>query len=215
MKRGLFAVLVAIPGALAAQHPDLQVMAGYALGQYREESQVLDFRGHGPALRLDATWRRWGLTVEGNRLDQTPTQPDNGFVPFTATATAIALRYRPMPAFPAEVEVGVIRRTSSPSAASQQLRAFRAGGVAHFALGEGAMVDTRAAWLLGSSFSGGGKASTAMTLGLRAAYRPLVRYGWGWIVVDYSFERYDRTTTAPVPLQASTVAMGVEVRFKS
>lgn len=214
MKRFLLATLWAVPAALAAQHPDLKVMAGYALGQYREESKVLDFRGQGPALRVDATWRRWGLLVEGRRLDLKPTTPDNGFVPFTTTETEIALRFQPRRALPAEVEIGTIRRTASPATAAQELRAFRAGGAAHFALGDGAIVDTRAAWLFGAKFSGGGKATTAMTLGLRAAYRPLRRYGWGWLVVDYAFERYDRTTDAPVPLQGSTVAMGVEARFR-
>jgi hypothetical protein len=134
-------------------------------------------------------------------------------VGFHATETDVAFRYHPRRTIPAELELGVVRRTPSPTDAAQALRAFRIGAVAHFTLGEGAVIDTRAAWLAGAKFSGGGSAGTALTMGLRAAYRPLARFGWAWVVADYAFERFDRTTSAPVPLQGSSVSLGLEGRF--
>jgi hypothetical protein len=209
----LLAALLLVPSIGAAQAPALRVSGGWALAGYREQSEVLDFRGSGAFGRVDATWRRWGLTLRGERIAFTPTDPDINAEPFHGTETELALRYRPFPTLPAEVEGGVIRRTASPDDAAQGMRLFRLGAVAHFALSADAELDTRGAWLVGGRFSGGGSAATALTLGLSAAYRPLARFAWGWLVADYDFRRVDRTTDQPVPVQWSTVRLGLEARF--
>lgn len=207
----LLALLVAAP--LAAQRPEVRASAGIAFAGYREQSQVLDFRGSGPAGRVDVRWRRFGLTARVERIQLTPTDQESPAVGFRAVESDVALRYRVLRRVPAEVELGVVKRTPTPGDAAQALRAWRIGGVAHFALAQGAEVDTRLAWLAGAKFSGGGSAGTAFTMGLRAAYRPLARFAWGWLVADYTFERYDRTTVVPVPLQGSSVMLGFEGRF--
>lgn len=212
-RHGLAVLLVCAAAPLSAQHPVVKASAGIAFADYREQSKVLDFRGSGPAGRVDVTWRRWGLVAGVERITFTPTDPDSPAEGFRAIETDVAVRYRPRRTLPVEVEVGAVRRTPTPKDGAQALRAFRIGAVAHFALGEGAEVDTRAAWLAGSKFSGGGSAGTAFTLQLRAAYRPLARFGWAWLVADYSFERFDRVTVVPVPLQGSSVRLALEGRF--
>lgn len=207
------AVLFLFPAAAAAQLPQVDASSGWALGGYREQGPPLDFRGSGPFVRVAATWRRWGLTLRDERLAFTPTDPDINAESFHGTETEIALRYRPVAALPAEVEGGVIRRTASPEDAAQGMRLFRLGLVVHFPLGAGAELETRGAWLVGGSFSGGGSAGTALTLGLRGACRPTRRFSWAWLVADYDFRRVDRTTDQPVPIQWSTVRLGVEARF--
>ena len=57
----LVALVLAAP--LAAQRPEIRASAGIAFAGYREQSQVLDFRGSGPAARVDVRWRRFGLTA--------------------------------------------------------------------------------------------------------------------------------------------------------
>ena len=214
MKRLLIIFLVgAFAGPLAGQRPLIKASIGVALADYREQSTVLDYRGHGPAGRIDVTWRRWGLTASAERIAFTPTDPESPAQSFHAVVTDIAIRFRVLRKVPVEAEVGAVRRTPSPTDAAQALRAYRIGAVAHLVLGEGAEIDTRAAWLTNARFSGGGTAGTAVTLGLRVAYRPLTRFDWGWLVADYAFERFDRKTTAPVPLQDSSLRLGVEGRF--
>ena len=208
------ALVVTLAAPLAGQHPVIKATAGAALADYREQSPALAFRGSGPAGRLDVTWRRFGLTAGVERISFKPTDPDSPAQAFRATETEVAVRYRVLRTVPAEAEVGVIRRTPSPADGAQALRAWRIGAVAHFTLGEGAEVDTRAAWLAKTKFSIGGEATTALTLGLRVAYRPLTRFDWGWLVADYAFERFDRKTSVPVPLQGSSLRLGIEGRFR-
>ena len=212
MKRVIVALILGA-APVAAQTPLISASAGLALAGYREQGPVLDFRGSGATAQVDVTWRRFGLLIRGDRIAFDPTDPDIAAESFRGTETEIALRYRPLPAVPAEIEGGVIRRFVSPQDAAQEMRLFRAGVVAHFALSADAELGTRAAWLFGGRFSGGGTAGTALTLGLRAAYRPLARFPWGWLVADYDFERVDRTTDQPVPIQGSTVRIGLEGRF--
>lgn len=214
MKRhlpALVALVVAVP--LAAQRPEVRASAGIAFADYREQGPVLDFRGSGPAGRVDVLWRRFGLTARVERIQLKPTDAESPAIGFRAVESDVALRYRVLRRVPAEVELGAVKRTPTPGDAAQALRAFRIGGVAHFTLAQGAEVDTRLGWLAGAKFSGGGSAGTAFTMGLRAAYRPLARFAWGWLVADYSFERYDRKTVVPVPLQGSSVLLGLEGRF--
>lgn len=198
----------------AAQMPDLRVTGAWALAGYREQKDLLDFSGNGPAVGLDATWRRWGLLARVSRLEFRPTEGDSPAQKFKMTETELALRFRPRPSLPVDLEVGVIRRTPTPSDAAQSLRAFRVGAAAHFVLAQAATVDTRAAWLAGTKYSGGGTTSAAMTLGLRAAFRPVARYPWASLIADYAFTRFDRRTDIPVPLQGSVVALGLEVRYR-
>ena len=206
-------LLVGMSRPVGAQLPQVRVSVLEGLGHYREQGPALDFSGSGPGARLDLTWRRWGLVARGVHLSFSPTDPSSGSVGFTATETEVALRYRPLGTIPAAIEGGVIRRTISPTDAAQELRAYRIGVFAHFVIGDGAEVETRGAWLAGAKFSGGGTAGTGLTLGLRAAYRPVARFPWGWLVADYDFERLDRATAVPVPIQGSTVRLGVEGRF--
>ncbi|MFI5234969.1 MAG: hypothetical protein ACHQXA_04605 [Gemmatimonadales bacterium] len=207
----LVALVLAVP--VQAQMPQLRLSGGYALGGYREQGPTLDFKGSGPSARFDATWRRFGLTAAVTKLSLTPTDTAAGAVAFTSTETELALRYRPLDALPVETEVGVVRRTVSPGDAAQAMQAWCIGLSARFALAEGAALETRAAWLAGAKFSGGGTAGTALTLGLQVSYRPVPRLAWAWLVADYDFQRIDRETDSPVPIEASTVRLGLEARF--
>ena len=206
-------LVLASAGPLAAQRPEVRFALGQALAHYREQNDVLDFRGHATVGRVDVTWRRWGLVTSVGRYTFTPTDAEvNYLVGFRATETQVAVRYRPLRKLPADVELGTIRRTATPGDNAQAFRAFRAGVLVRLPLADGAELEPRAAWLLGSKFSGGGSATTALTLGLRAVYRPVARFGWGWLMMDYSYERFERRTDLPVPLQGSSVAFGLEVR---
>lgn len=198
---------------LAAQHPAIHASLGQGVAQYREQDRVLDFRGSGPVARLDVTWRDFGLLASTARTTLDPTDGDAPYVlGFKATEDRLALRYRPLRRYPVALEVGTIKRTPTPDDNAQAFRAWTLGAVVHLALADGAEVESRGAWLVGTKFSRGGKAKTAVALGLRAAYRPLPRYAWGWVVVDYSYERLERRTDFLVPLQGSTVSFGFEAR---
>lgn len=209
-----FALLAgAVAAPLTAQRPEVRASVGRSVAQYREQNAVLDFRGNGPTGRVDVSWRRFGVVASVTRHTLKPTYTNvDWLLPFRATETQFAVRYRPLLKLPAEVEIGTLKRTASPIDNAQALRAYRLGIVAHLPLADGAELEPRAAWLVGSKFSGGGSAKTAVTLGLRAAYRPLARYGWGWVVMDYAFERFDRRTDVAVPLQGSTLNFGFEAR---
>lgn len=207
-------VLVCIGTAsAAAQVPEIRISAAYALEGYREQSNTLDFRGGGPAVRLDAVWRQFGLVVQASRVPLDPTDMDANPEGFTATETDVAVRYRPSPTLPVAVEAGVVRRSVSPGDAAQAMRAWRLGVVATFALADGAELGARAGWLVGAKFSGGGTAATGLTVGLRTAVRPLRRFPGAWLVADYEFQRVDRVTDLPVPIEASMVRLGFEGRF--
>ncbi|HEV2290318.1 MAG TPA: hypothetical protein VGR60_00600 [Gemmatimonadales bacterium] len=214
MRWAIVPALLSLAGApCAAQLPTVEASVLEALGHYREQGPTLDFSGSGPAGRLDLSWRRWGLTVRGSRVDYAPTDPTLGTEAFKATETEVSLRFQPLPSIPVSAEGGVVRRTTDPGDAAQDVRAFRLGVTSRFVIGRGAAIRARAAWLLGARFSGGGSAGTALSLGLAADYRPVARLPWAWAVVDYDFERIDRATAVPVPIERSIVRLGLEARF--
>ena len=214
MRWAILPALLSLAGApCAAQLPTIEVSGLEALGHYREQGPTLDFGGSGPGARLDVAWRRWGLTASTVRIDYAPTDATLGTEAFKATETDVSLRFEPLPSIPVSAEGGVMRRTNDPGDAAQDVRAYHLGVASRFVIGEGAAIRARAAWLVGARFSGGGSAGTALSLGLAADYRPVAALPWAWIVVDYDFQRIDRATAAPVPIERSIVRLGLEARF--
>ena len=116
----------------------------------------------------------------------------------------------------ASVEVGIIRRTADPEFAAQSLGALRVGARSTYDLGPGATVSFRANYLVAPKFSGGGRASFSIDLGLGLDVRLAGRLHG---VVDYAFERVNRKTNPggtgeiDAPIQQTLARLGLGIRF--
>ncbi len=204
------ALAFAVPAE--AQHAGLGVQG--ALGDYREQTAALRFRGEG-----GGAWAEVGVgpvTLAGVvvRLEMEPgAGSPTGAEAFRLTQLDARMRVRLVGFLSAEA--GVLYRWIDPERAAQEVGAFRVGVHASQRLAPGAVIEGRAAWLGGAKFSAGGRAPVGVEVGLGASYG-LAR--WLQVTGQYDFHRLDRRTDAPggrqeVPIQMSVARVGLGLRL--
>ncbi|HEX5962551.1 MAG TPA: hypothetical protein VFY42_02400 [Gemmatimonadales bacterium] len=207
-------VLVTVAGTpLRAQQVTLG--AGYALANYQEQADFLQFSGSGPTAMVTVERGRLALRVDGWHLDLNPEAAGPPpLEPFTFDQLRVRLGVRAMSVV--GIEAGYMRRWIEPSRAAQSLSAATLGVRAAYPLAPGAEVAVRTAYVAGTEFTGGGSAPFGIELGLSAAYGP----GSGRLRLtgDYEFQRIDRHTDQngarlSVPIQSSFARFGLTVRF--
>ncbi|GEM_PF-2124145 len=222
--RALRVVGLAVPAFMVAAAPiaaqRATLSAGYAIGEYSEQSAAFAFNGSGPTASGALGIGRLSLVGDLARLQFSPTGRDAGALQsFTMTDVDVALRYRVHPLV--SLEAGVRRRYIAPTGAAEELGAVHAGARIEVPLAPGATAAAQLGYVGAGEFSGGGSAPFGAAIGLGFAYSPGLRHLS--IVGDYRFERIDRRTTghaAPlagttvdVPLGTSVGRLGLAVRL--
>lgn len=209
----LAAVCVAVwPVPVVAQHGQIGPELGIA--EYREATSSLRYRGVGPGVAGALTFRRF--TAEGAfvSMRMNPTSSSQATESFRATLIDAWLRWDPVNYL--GLEVGLTKRSTDSQFAAQSVGAVRVGARTHYLLGPGAGVWLRGGYLAGARFSGGGKAPTAMELGLGLEIRWSSHFR---AAAQYSFQRLDRKTNpaggadVAVPIEQALARVGLAVGF--
>jgi len=211
MKRALVMLgLLAVATAVAAPAQTVSLGVQGALGDYREVSSNLHFRGTGVGATL---WLRvHRLSAEGSfsRVSFDPRDQNSGLTGFKATQLDARLGVDVAAGFTAEV--GVLKRTVDPELTAQEIGAARIGVRYSKLIGPGATVALRGNYLAGAKFTGEGSAGLAFELGLLVSVG--VQNGRYRFTMDYGFQRIDRkVSNTSVPIEQSLVKLGVAVGF--
>ena len=186
-----------------------------ALGDYREVSSSLKYRGAGGGLTLWLRLHR--LSAEGS-VSRVSYDPRNeGLASFKATQLDARVGIDIAAGF--AFEAGVMKRTVDPELSAQEMGAGRVGVRYSKPIGPGATVALRGNYLVAAKFTGAGSAGLAFELGLLVSVGP--QNGRYRFTMDYGFQRVDRkvsTVTVPietvtVPIEQSLVKLGVAVGF--
>lgn len=196
-------------GATAVQAQTVTIGVHGALGDYRETSEDLHFRGGGGGLALTLTWRQWRADFSGTQVTYDPVGNDSlqsfkskeavGHVGYTITPSLIG-------------EVGILKRTIDPEFAAQEMTAIPIGLRYMAVIEPGTSIGIRGDYLAGAKFSGGGSASLAIDLGLLFWAGPA--NGRWRFTGDYDFQRVDRKANGlKTPIQQSLARLGVAVGF--
>jgi hypothetical protein len=204
--------VTAWPASAAAQQgsigPDLVV------GEYREATSSMRYRGIGPGATGSFTFHR--VTVDGTfaSVQMDPISGSQATESFKATSIDAWLRWDALDYL--GFEVGLIKRATDSEFAAQSVGAVRAGARTHTLLGPGAAVWLRGDYLAGAQFSGGGSAPLAVEIGLGLDIRWSKRFR---AAAQYSFQRLDRKTNpaggpeVSVPIEQSLARVGLAVGF--
>ncbi len=210
MSRAIVLAGLLLAGGAAARAQTVSLGVHGALGDYREVSPNLRYRGAGGGLWL---WlRRHKLSAEATatRVSYDPRNDNSGLTSFKATQIDARLGYDVAAGFTAEV--GVLRRSISPELAAQEMGAARIGVRYSKLIGPGTTVGLRGNYLVGAKFTGKGSAGLAFELGLLVSTGSV--NGRYRLTGDYGFQRIDRKVGGqPVPIQQSLVRVGVAVGF--
>lgn len=181
-----------------------------ALGDYREVSSNLRYRGVGGGLALWVRVYRFSAEATATRVSYDPRDDNSGLTSFKATQIDARVGFDVAAGFTAEV--GLLRRTISPELAAQEMGAARIGVRYSKLIGPGTTVALRGNYLAGAQFTGKGSAGLAFELGLLVSAGPV--NGRYRVTGDYGFQRIDRKVGGqPVPIQQSLVRVGVAVGF--
>lgn len=209
MKRALvMGGLVVVVAAAAATAQTVSLGVQGALGDYREVSPNLRYRGAGGGLTLWLQWNR--LSAEGSVSRVNYDSKNSGVTSFKATQMDARLGVDVAGGLTAEF--GVMKRTVDPELSAQEMGAGRIGVRYSKLIGPGATVALRANYLVGAKFTGEGTAGLAFELGLLASVGP--QNGRYRFTMDYGFQRIDRKVGGtPVPIEQSLVKLGVAVGF--
>lgn len=208
---GLVTLTAAAPRA-GAQHVTLGPLG--AIVDYREVSSGLRYSGSGFGGLATVRYRKWSAAAAVVRLSLDPTAESTAAVGFNATQIDAWLGYDVSPY--ASIEAGLIRRTADPEFDAQSLGAVRVGARSTYALGRGATLSFRANYLAAPKFSGGGRASLALDVGLGLDVRLAGRLHG---VADYAFQRVNRKTDPggqgeiDAPIQQSLARIGLGLGF--
>ncbi|MGH7547068.1 MAG: hypothetical protein ACREMM_02685 [Gemmatimonadales bacterium] len=204
--------LLAAPAGGAVQH--VTIGPQFAVVDYREVSSGLRYSGSGGGGVATLTYRRFSLAAAVVRLSLDPTAGSTAGTGFTATQVDAWLAYD-VSSY-ASLEVGLIRRTADPEFDAQSLGAVRVGARSSYALGPGATVLLRANYLAAPQFSGGGRASLSLDVGLGLDVRLLGRLH---ALADYAAQRLDRKTDPggqgeiDAPIRQSLARVGLGIGF--
>lgn len=180
-----------------------------ALGDYRETSEDLHFRGGGGGFSATLSWRQWRADASGTQISYDPVNNDSlqsfkskeveGHVGYAFTPSLIGA-------------VGVVSRTIDPEFAAQKMTAIPVGLRYMASIAPGASIGIRGDYLAGAKFSGGGSASMAVELGM--FFWAGASNGRWRFTGDYGFQRVDRKTGGlKTPIQQSLGKLGFAVGF--
>jgi len=208
----LLLALAAVPAGGLAQH--VTIGPQFAVVDYREVSSGLRYSGSGGGGVAMVTYRKFSLAAAVVRLSLDPTEGSTAGTGFTATQVDAWLAYD-VSSY-ASLEVGLIRRTADPEFDAQSVGAVRVGARSSYALGPGATVSFRANYLAAPQFSGGGRASFSLDVGLGLDVRLAGRLH---ALADYAVQRLDRKTDpggqgeVDAPIRQSVARVGLGVTF--
>jgi len=186
----------------------------FVLADYREVASGLRYRGSGFGGALSARRDRVSVEAAVVRLTLDPADGSAATTGFTATQVDGWVAYDV--ASYASVEVGVLHRSADPELAAQSVGAVRVGARSFYEIGPGATVVFRANYLAAPKFSGGGRATVSLDLGLGLDLRLAGRLHG---TATYAFTRMNRKTNPggtgeiDAPIQESLARMGLAVQF--
>jgi hypothetical protein len=201
--------LLAASGAAARAQTVLLGVQG-ALGDYREVSSNLRYRGGGVGGSLTLQVGRFSAEGALTRISYDPRDKTSGLASFKSTQ--IDARLGVDVASGLTAEVGLLRRTIDPELSAQEMAAARIGVRYSKVIGPGATVGVRGNYLAGAKFTGEGSAGLAFELGLLVSVGP--QNGRYRLTADYGFQRIDRkVNTIKAPIEQSLVRLGVAVGF--
>ncbi len=201
-------VVAAAASQAAAQTVSLGVQG--ALGDYREVSSNLRYRGGGGGAMVWLRFKRFSAEGSFSRVSYDPRDANSGLASFKATQLDARVGVDVAAGFTAEA--GVLKRTVNPDLAAQEMGAGRIGVRYAKQIGPGALVGLRGNYLVGAKFTGEGTAGLAFELGLLASVGP--QSGRYRFTMDYGFQRVDRkVNNTSVPIEQSLVKLGVAVGF--
>jgi hypothetical protein len=210
MNRAIVLTALLLAGADAARAQIVSLGVQGALGDYREVSDTLNYRGTGGGVSLEVRRHKLSAEVSASRVSYVPKDESRGLTNFTATQLDARLGYDLAAGLTAEV--GLLRRTVTPELAAQEMGAARIGVRYSKLIGPGTTVALRGNYLAGAQFTGKGSAGLAFELGLLVSTGPV--NGRYRLTGDYGFQRVDRKVGGvKVPLQQSLVRVGVAVEF--
>ncbi|MGH9260271.1 MAG: hypothetical protein ACRD08_10320 [Acidimicrobiales bacterium] len=208
----LVALTVIPPDRLSAQR--VALVPQFVVGDYREQSADLAYRGIGFGAGAVARWRRLTGEVQYASVEYEPEDEGTGFQSFRASQLDGVLRYTLSGT--ASVEVGGTRRSIDPVVRAQSLSALRLGARLSQLLAPGARVTVRGTYLAAAKFSGGGSAPFAFEVGL--GFLGELAQGHVRLTVDYEFQHLGRKTESVgeefnVPIQQWLLRAGAGVAF--
>ena len=211
MKRALvMGGLLVVATATAASAQTVSLGLQGAMGDYREVSSNLHFRGVGGGATLWLRFKRLSAEASASRINYDPRDKSSGLTSFKATQLDARLGVDVAAGFSAEV--GVMKRTIDPDLTAQEMGAGRIGVRYSKLIGPGATVALRGNYLVGAKFTGAGSAGLAFELGLLVSVGP--QSGRYRFTMDYGFQRIDRkVNSVSVPIEQSLVKLGVAVGF--
>jgi hypothetical protein len=202
-------LLVVLPAVLAAQRFQLSAGGNVVFGDYRETSAALHYQGGGAGFWVGLGKGKFTADAALASLSYKPVDDGFGFEDFKATQIDARARYYLASGISAEA--GFTRRVMDPEFAAQSVAAGRIGLRASYLLGPGANLAVRGNFLPGAKFSGGGKASLGLEVGLALSVG--ASNGRWRVTADYEFQRFNRTTDGSgvetkVPLQQALARVG-------
>jgi hypothetical protein len=195
-------------GQLVTVGPQLVV------ADYREVASGLRYRGTGVGGALWARRDRLSVEAAVARVSYDPADGSAASAGFTATQVDAWVAYD-VAAY-ASVELGVLHRSADPEFAAQSVGAVRVGARSFYDIGPGARVVFRANYLAAPKFSGGGRATVSLALGLGLDVRLAGRLHG---TATYAFDRMNRRTNPggtgeiDAPIQESLARAGLALTF--
>ncbi len=210
MRRAILLSALLLVGGATARAQTVSLGVHGALGDYREVSSNLRYRGAGGGLALWLRLYRFSAEAAATRVSYDPRDDNSGLTSFKATQIDARVGFDVAAGFTAEL--GLLRRTISPELTAQEMGAARIGVRYSKLIGPGTTVALRGNYLAGAKFTGKGSAGLAFELGLLVSTGPV--NGRYRLTGDYGFQRIDRKVGGqPVPIQQSLVRVGVAVGF--
>ena len=210
MRRAIILSALLLVGGATARAQTVSLGLHGALGDYREVSSNLHYRGAGGGLALWVRLYRFSAEATATRVSYDPRDNNSGLTSFKATQIDARVGFDVAAGFTAEL--GLLRRTISPELTAQEMGAARIGVRYSKLIGPGTTVALRGNYLAGAKFTGKGSAGLAFELGLLVSTGPV--NGRYRLTGDYGFQRIDRKVGGqPVPIQQSLVRVGVAVGF--
>lgn len=203
--------LVALAGLAGTRARAQMVTVGVqgVVGDYREASSQLRYAGTGIAGLVTFSRGKLSADLGAERLRYHPASGAAAVDTFTATQVDAHLRW--YLASGVSAEIGFLHRSVDPAFTAQEVGAFRAGVRARYGLGPWTDIALRANYLAGAKFSGGGSAPFGIELGLAVGVGLL--QGRLRLAADYEFQRLDRKTSVPVPIEQSIARIGIGTGF--
>ena len=214
MTRAAWGALLLALASRPAAGQLLTVGPEFVLADYREVASGLRYRGSGFSAALWARRDRLSAEAAVVRVSLDPAAGSAATTSFTATQVDAWVAYD-VAAY-ASIEVGLLHRSADPEFDAQSVGAVRVGARSFYDIGPGATVVFRANYLAAPKFSGGGRATGSLDLGLGLDLRLAGRLHG---TATYAFTRMNRRTNpggtgeVDAPIQQSLARVGLAVGF--